>query len=276
MLLVGAGNVALESMGFKTFGFAGGREDIWEPEEDIFWGSENTWLGDKRHAGDRKLENPLAAVQMGLIYVNPEGPNGNPDPVAAARDIRETFARMAMNDEETVALIAGGHTFGKTHGAGPATNVGREPEAAPIEAQGLGWHSTFGSGKGVDTISSGLEGAWTPNIIWYLSEGPRRFSELQGDIPAVSAKVLTARLRDLAEKGVVTRAVLDTSPPSVEYALTSLGGKLMPVAAMYPEVRSMLLTFSSIVDTASVSESKTRPKSFSNTRSPVARATFWR
>jgi len=160
-LYILAGNVALESMGFKTFGFAGGREDVWEPEEDVYWGSENTWLDDKRYSGDRKLENPLAAVQMGLIYVNPEGPNGNPDPVAAAKDIRETFARMAMNDEETVALIAGGHTFGKTHGAGPATHVGPEPEAAPIEEQGLGWKSSFGTGKGGDTISSGLEVTWT-------------------------------------------------------------------------------------------------------------------
>lgn len=160
-LMILTGNVALESMGFKTFGFAGGREDIWAPEEDIDWGAETTWLGDKRYSGERELENPLAAVQMGLIYVNPEGPNGNPDPLAAARDIRETFARMAMNDEETVALIAGGHTFGKTHGAGPASHVGAEPEAAGVEAQGLGWHNSFGSGKGGDTISSGLEVTWT-------------------------------------------------------------------------------------------------------------------
>jgi catalase-peroxidase len=163
-LMILTGNVALESMGFKTFGFAGGREDIWEPEEDIYWGSEDKWLGDKRYSGgDRELENPLAAVQMGLIYVNPEGPNGNPDPVASGRDVRETFARMAMNDEETVALVAGGHTFGKCHGAGPASHVGPEPEAAGIEEQGLGWKSSFGSGKGGDTISSGLEGAWKPN-----------------------------------------------------------------------------------------------------------------
>jgi len=162
-LMILAGNCALESMGFKTFGFAGGREDIWEPEEDIYWGSEAEWLGDKRYSGDRELENPLAAVQMGLIYVNPEGPNGNPDPVASGRDVRETFARMAMNDEETVALVAGGHTFGKCHGAGPASHVGPEPEAAGIEEQGLGWKSSFKSGKGGDTISSGLEGAWKPN-----------------------------------------------------------------------------------------------------------------
>ena len=162
-LMILAGNCALESMGFKTFGFAGGREDIWEPQEDIYWGSEDKWLGDKRYSGERNLENPLAAVQMGLIYVNPEGPNGNPDPVASGRDVRETFARMAMNDEETVALIAGGHTFGKCHGAGNPKHVGPEPEGAPLEEQGLGWKSSFGSGKGSDTISSGLEGAWKPN-----------------------------------------------------------------------------------------------------------------
>jgi catalase-peroxidase len=160
-LMILAGNVALESMGFTTFGFAGGREDVWEPEEDVYWGSENRWLDDKRYSGDRNLENPLAAVQMGLIYVNPEGPNGNPDPIAAARDIRETFARMAMNDEETVALIAGGHSFGKTHGAGPASHVGPEPEAAGIEEQGLGWKSSFGTGIGGDAIGSGLEVTWT-------------------------------------------------------------------------------------------------------------------
>jgi len=165
-LMILAGNVALESMGFQTFGFGGGREDIWEPEEDIFWGPEGTWLGDQRYTGDRQLDNPLGAVQMGLIYVNPEGPNGKPDPVAAARDIRETFARMAMNDEETVALIAGGHTFGKTHGAAdPGKYVGPEPEGAGIEEQGLGWKNTFGSGNGAATISSGLEGAWTTSPV---------------------------------------------------------------------------------------------------------------
>ena len=162
-LMILAGNCAIESMGLKTFGFAGGREDVWEPEEDIYWGSEDTWLGDKRYTGDRNLENPLAAVQMGLIYVNPEGPNGEPIPSASAHDVRQTFARMAMNDEETVALVAGGHTFGKAHGAGPASHVGPEPEGAPIEDQGLGWKSNFGSGKGGDTISSGIEGAWKPN-----------------------------------------------------------------------------------------------------------------
>ena len=175
-LMILAGNCALESMGFKTFGFGGGREDIWEPMEDIYWGSEKDWLGDKRHSGERELENPLAAVQMGLIYVNPEGPNGNPDPLAAARDIRETFSRMAMNDEETVALIAGGHTFGKTHGAAePGKYVGKEPAAAGIEEQGLGWKNTFGKGNADDTITSGLEGAWTTtptkwsnNFFWNL------------------------------------------------------------------------------------------------------------
>jgi catalase-peroxidase len=160
-LMILTGNVALEQMGFETFGFAGGREDVWEPEEDVYWGPETTWLGDERYTGDRELENPLGAVQMGLIYVNPEGPNGNPDPLAAARDIRETFRRMAMNDEETVALIAGGHTFGKTHGAGPADHVGADPEAASMEEQGLGWKNTYGTGKGGDTITSGLEVTWT-------------------------------------------------------------------------------------------------------------------
>ena len=174
-LMILAGNVALESMGFKTFGFGGGRVDVWEPEEDIYWGPEGKWLADERHSGDRNLENPLGAVQMGLIYVNPEGPNGNPDPLAAARDIRETFARMAMDDEETVALIAGGHTFGKTHGAGDASLVGPEPEAAGIEEQGLGWKSAFGTGKGDDAIGSGLEVIWTTtptkwsnNFFWNL------------------------------------------------------------------------------------------------------------
>ncbi len=161
-LMILAGNCALESMGFKTFGFGGGREDVWEPQDDIYWGTESTWLDDKRYSGDRELENPLAAVQMGLIYVNPEGPNGNPDPVASGRDVRETFARMAMNDEETVALVAGGHTFGKAHGAGDPKLVGPEPEAAPIEEQGLGWKNAFGTGKGEHTTGSGIEGAWKP------------------------------------------------------------------------------------------------------------------
>ena len=203
-LMILAGNVALESMGFETFGFAGGREDVWAPEEDIYWGPETTWLGDERYRGDRQLLDPLGAVQMGLIYVNPEGPNGNPDPLASARDIRETFRRMAMNDEETVALIAGGHTFGKTHGAGDPDLVGPEPEGAPIEQLGLGWKNAFGSGKGVDTTTSGLEGAWTPTPItwdssyfdvlfgyeWELTESPAGAKqwtptnpEAQGTVP---------------------------------------------------------------------------------------------
>jgi len=166
-LMVLAGNVALESMGFRTFGFGGGREDVWEPEDDVYWGPETTWLGDERYSGDRELANPLGAVQMGLIYVNPQGPNGNPDPLAAARDIRETFRRMAMNDEETVALIAGGHTFGKTHGAGPEDTVGPDPEAAPMELQGLGWKSSYGTGQGRDAITSGIEVTWTPTpVTW--------------------------------------------------------------------------------------------------------------
>jgi catalase-peroxidase len=183
-----AGNVALESMGFRTFGFAGGRADVWEPDDDVYWGPETTWLGDERYSGDRELEKPLAAVQMGLIYVNPEGPNGNPDPLASARDIRETFARMAMNDEETVALIAGGHTFGKTHGAASDDNLEDNPEAAGLEAQGLGWKNNHGTGRGDDTITSGLEVTWTYHPTrwdneffhilyayeWELTEEPRR------------------------------------------------------------------------------------------------------
>ena len=204
-LMVFTGNCALESMGFKTFGFAGGREDVWEPEEDIYWGSENTWLGDDRYTGERDLENPLGAVQMGLIYVNPEGPNGTPDPLAAAVDIRETFARMAMNDEETVALIAGGHTFGKAHGAAdPDEHVGPEPEGASLEEQGLGWRNSFGRGSGGDTITSGLEGAWTTDPVkwdnnyfdnlfsydWELTKSPAGASQwtpkdesAQGSVP---------------------------------------------------------------------------------------------
>jgi catalase-peroxidase len=213
-LLVFAGNCALESMGFETFGFAFGREDIWEPEE-MFWGPEDTWLGDERYSGDRELSGPLGAVQMGLIYVNPEGPNGNPDPLAAARDIRETFRRMAMNDEETFALIAGGHSFGKTHGAGPADHVGPEPEAAPIEAQGLGWKSTYGSGKGADAITSGLEVTWTAtptrwsnqflenlfNHEWELTESP------------AGAKQWTAKDADRTIPGPQDAA--DTRPPTM-------------------------------------------------------------
>ncbi len=203
-LLIFAGNRALETMGFKTFGFGGGREDIWAPEEDVYWGPEREWLGDERYSGDRELANPLGAVQMGLIYVNPEGPNGNPDPLGSARDIRETFARMAMNDEETVALTAGGHTFGKTHGAASDEHLGAAPEGAPLAQQGLGWKNSFGSGKGDDTITAGLEGAWTNNPIrwdngyfenlltydWELTKSPAgahqwtpKNPEAQGTVP---------------------------------------------------------------------------------------------
>jgi catalase-peroxidase len=202
-LLILTGNVAMDSMGFKTLGFAGGRADVWEPEDEIFWGPETKWLGDERYSGDRELANPLGAVQMGLIYVNPEGPNGNPDPVASARDIRDTFARMAMNDEETVALVAGGHTFGKSHGAGDTAHVGREPEGAAIEAQGLGWRSSFGSGAGGHAISSGIEGAWTPNPIqwdngyfetlfgydWELSKSPAGAHQWKPKDPAAATTV---------------------------------------------------------------------------------------
>ncbi|MES2821581.1 MAG: catalase/peroxidase HPI [Pseudomonadota bacterium] len=202
-LIVLTGNVALESMGFKTFGFAGGRADIWEPEDDIYWGHEGKWLADERYSGDRDLANPLAAVQMGLIYVNPEGPNGNPDPLASARDIRETFARMAMNDEETVALVAGGHTFGKSHGAGDPAHVGPEPEGGSVEDQGFGWINSFGSGKGGDTITSGIEGAWTPNPIqwdhgyfqtlfgheWELTKSPAGAHQWKPKDPAAASLV---------------------------------------------------------------------------------------
>ncbi len=220
-LLILAGNCAIESMGLKTFGFGGGREDIWEPEEDVNWGSESEWLGDKRYSGDRELENPLAAVQMGLIYVNPEGPNGNPDPVASGRDIRETFARMAMNDEETVALTAGGHTFGKAHGAAdPGKFVGPEPEGASIEEQGLGWKNSFGSGKGVDTISSGLEGAWTPNPIkwdngyfdtlfgyeWELTKSPAGAQQWTPTDPAAKDAVPDAHDPSMRQAPMMTTA----------------------------------------------------------------------
>ena len=202
-LIVLTGNVAMESMGFKTFGFGGGRADIWEPEDEIYWGPETTWLGDERYKGDRELDNPLGAVQMGLIYVNPEGPNGKPDPLGSARDIRETFARMAMDDYETVALIAGGHTFGKAHGAGDAAHVGHEPEGAGIEEQGLGWISSFGSGRGVDAITSGIEGAWTPNPIqwdsgyfetlfgyeWELTRSPAGAHQWKPQDPAAATSV---------------------------------------------------------------------------------------
>jgi catalase-peroxidase len=205
-LMIFAGNCALESMGFKTFGFGGGREDVWEPQEDIYWGAESEWLGDKRYSGERDLENPLAAVQMGLIYVNPEGPNGNPDPVASGRDVRETFARMAMNDEETVALVAGGHTFGKCHGAGPATHVGPEPEAAGIEEQGLGWRSSFGSGKGGDTIGSGIEGAWKPNPTKWDMAYLRVLFKYEWELVKSPAGANQWLAKDVAEKDMVVDA----------------------------------------------------------------------
>ena len=214
-LMVLAGNVALESMGFKTFGFAGGREDIWEPEEDIYWGSEDEWLGDKRYSGDRELEKPLGAVQMGLIYVNPEGPNGNPDPLAAARDIRETFARMAMNDEETVALIAGGHTFGKTHGAGdPEQYVGPEPEGASIEEQGLGWKNRFGSGNAEYTITSGLEGAWTTTPIQWSNNYFENLFEYEWELTKSPAGAQQWTPKDASADGTVP----DAHDPSKRHA----------------------------------------------------------
>jgi catalase-peroxidase len=205
-LMILAGNCALESMGFKTFGFGGGRVDAWEPEEDIYWGTETEWLGDQRYTGDRELENPLAAVQMGLIYVNPEGPDGEPDPVASGRDIRETFARMAMNDEETVALVAGGHTFGKCHGAGDSALVGPEPEAAGIEKQGFGWTSKFGSGKGDDTITSGLEGPWTPNPVkWGMGYFDMLFG-YEWELTKSPAGASQWRPKDVAEKDLAPAA----------------------------------------------------------------------
>jgi catalase-peroxidase len=230
-LMIFAADVGMETMGFKTFGFGFGREDVWEPEEDIYWGAEQTWLGDERYSGDRDLANPLAAVQMGLIYVNPEGPNGKPDPLAAARDIRETFDRMAMDDEETVALIAGGHTFGKAHGAGDAALVGREPEAADIAQQGLGWKNGFGSGKGVDTITSGLEGAWTPN--------PTRwdngyFETLLGhdwELTTSPAGAHQWRPRDPAAQGTVPDAHDPSRRHAPLMATTDLALKLDPAYA---------------------------------------------
>ena len=205
-LMILAGNCALESMGFQTFGFAGGREDVWEPEEDIYWGSEDKWLGDNRYSGERDLENPLAAVQMGLIYVNPEGPSGNPDPLASGRDVRETFARMAMNDEETVALVAGGHTFGKCHGAGPATHVGPEPEGAPVEEQGLGWKSSFGCGRGGDTISSGIEGAWKPNPTKWDSGYLKVLFKYEWELVKSPAGAHQWLAKDVAEEDMVVDA----------------------------------------------------------------------
>ncbi len=206
-LMILTGNVALETMGFKTFGFGGGREDVWEPDQDVYWGAEKTWLGgDKRYSGDRDLENPLGAVQMGLIYVNPEGPNGNPDPVAAARDIRETFARMAMDDEETVALIAGGHTFGKTHGAGPATNVGVAPEASDLEAQGMGWKNSFGSGKGGDAITSGLEVTWTSTPTKWSNDFFENLFEYEWELTKSPAGAHQWRPKNGAGAGTVPHA----------------------------------------------------------------------
>src|ERR1022692_3929116 len=217
-LMILAGNVALESMGFKTFGFAGGRADEWEPDEDVYWGPETTWLGDERYTGDRELETPLAAVQMGLIYVNPQGPNGNPDPLAAARDIRETFRRMAMNDEETVALIAGGHTFGKTHGAGPAENVGPDPEAAPLEQQGLGWKSTYGTGKGGDTITSGLEVTWTSTPVTWDNSFLETLYGYEWELTKSPAGAYQGKPKDGAGAGTVP----DAHDPSTSHAPTML------------------------------------------------------
>jgi catalase-peroxidase len=214
-LIILTGNVALETMGFKTFGFGGGREDVWEPEENVYWGSEDKWLGDKRYSGDRQLENPLAAVQMGLIYVNPEGPNGKPDPAAAARDIRETFARMAMNDEETVALIAGGHTFGKAHGAAePIKYVGPEPEGAGVEEQGLGWKSSYGNGSGVHAISSGLEGAWTANPVKWDSDYLKNLFAYEWELTKSPAGAYQFKPKNGAAAGTVP----DAHDPKIKHA----------------------------------------------------------
>jgi catalase-peroxidase len=228
-LMILAGNCALESMGFKTFGFGGGREDVWEPEEDIYWGAEETWLGDRRYSGDRELERPLAAVQMGLIYVNPEGPNGNPDPVALGRDIRETFARMAMNDEETVALVAGGHTFGKCHGAGDAALVGPEPEAAGLEEQGLGWKSRFGSGKGNDTITSGLEGAWTPDPIrWDMGYFDMLFGH-EWESTKSPAGAWQWRPKDVADKNLAPSAHDPSKRVSTMMTTADMAMRMSPI-----------------------------------------------
>lgn len=228
-LMILAGNCAIESMGLQTFGFAGGREDIWEPEEDIYWGIEKEWLGDKRYSGDRELENPLAAVQMGLIYVNPEGPNSNPDPLAAAHDIRQTFGRMAMNDEETVALIAGGHTFGKCHGAGDAALVGAEPEAAGIEEQGFGWLSSHGSGKGNDTITSGLEGAWTPNPIkWDMGYFDMLFG-YEWEKTKSPAGAWQWKAKDVADKDLAPSAHDPSMKVPTMMATTDLSLKMDPI-----------------------------------------------
>ncbi|MFE0036928.1 catalase/peroxidase HPI [Streptomyces sp. NPDC059018] len=237
-LMILAGNVALESMGFETFGFAGGREDVWEPDEDVYWGPETTWLGDERYTGDRELENPLGAVQMGLIYVNPEGPNGNPDPLAAARDIRETFRRMAMNDEETVALIAGGHTFGKTHGAGPAEAVGPDPEAAPIEQQGFGWRNSHGTGKGADAITSGLEGIWTNTPITWDNSFFEILFGYEWELFKSPAGAHQWRPKDSAGSGTVP----DAHDPSKSHAPTMLTTDLsLRVDPVYEQISRRFL-----------------------------------
>ena len=230
-LMILAGNVSLESMGFDTFGFGGGRADVWEPQNDVDWGPETEWLGDKRYTGDRRLDNPLAAVQMGLIYVNPEGPNGKPDPLAAARDIRETFARMAMNDEETVALIAGGHTFGKSHGAGPADNVGPAPEAAPIEEQGLGWKNRFGTGKGVDTITSGLEGAWSSTPTTWSNDYFDNLLGYEWELTKSPAGAWQWTPKDASAKGTVPDAHDDSKSHAPMMFTTDLALRMDPVYA---------------------------------------------
>ena len=237
-LIVLTGNVALESMGFKTFGFAGGRADEWEPDEDVYWGPETTWLDDERYTGDRELETPLAAVQMGLIYVNPQGPNGNPDPLAAARDIRETFRRMAMNDEETVALIAGGHTFGKTHGAGPEENVGPDPEAAPLEQQGLGWKSTYGTGKGGDTITSGLEVTWTSTPVTWDNSFLETLYGYEWELTKSPAGAHQWKPKDGAGAGTVP----DAHDPSKSHAPTMLTTDLsLRVDPVYEQISRRFL-----------------------------------
>jgi catalase-peroxidase len=228
-LIVLTGNVALETMGFATFGFAGGRVDAWEPDADVYWGPETTWLDDERYSGDRDLENPLAAVQMGLIYVNPEGPNGNPDPLAAARDIRETFRRMAMNDEETVALIAGGHTFGKTHGAGPADSVGADPEAAPLEQQGLGWKSSYGTGKGGDTITSGLEVTWTPTPVKWDNSFLETLYAYEWELTKSPADAYQWKPKDGAGAGTVPDAHDSSQRHQPTMLTTDLALRLDPV-----------------------------------------------
>jgi catalase-peroxidase len=237
-LIVLTGNVALESMGFKTFGFAGGREDEWEPDQDVYWGPETTWLDDERYTGDRELETPLAAVQMGLIYVNPQGPNGSPDPLAAARDIRETFRRMAMNDEETVALIAGGHTFGKTHGAGPEDHVGPDPEAAPLEEQGLGWKSTYGTGKGGDTITSGIEVTWTPTPLTWDNSFLETLYGYEWELTKSPAGAHQWKPKDGAGAGTVP----DAHDPSKSHAPTMLTTDLsLRVDPVYDQISRRFL-----------------------------------